>query len=129
MRALTLLATLAAPALALAGDEKPDPKGEAVSGRITFKGKPLAGGTVTFASKDGKTTVAAAIDAEGAYKAVVPAGDYAVAITTLVPKKKDDKDPPVKLPPIPAKYGDPKTTPLTATVKDGKNTFDIQLSD
>ncbi|HVL15435.1 MAG TPA: carboxypeptidase regulatory-like domain-containing protein, partial [Gemmata sp.] len=65
MRALTLLAALAAPALA--GDEKPDPKGEAVSGRITFKGKPLAGGTVTFASKDGKTTVAAAIDAEGAY--------------------------------------------------------------
>ena len=47
----------------------------------------------------------------------------------IVPKKKNDKDPPAKLPPIPAKYGDPKTTPLTATVKEGKNTFDIQLSD
>jgi hypothetical protein len=69
-----------------------------------------------------------AIAEDGSYQFVaVPAGAYVVTITTLGPKKKDDKKEPPKLPPIPAKYGDPKTSGLTIMVKEGKNAFDIDL--
>ena len=87
-------------------------------------------GTVTFVSKDGKTTVAGAIAEDGTYRVALPAGEYGVAITTAVPKKKDDKDPPKKVPvlQIPAKYGDVKTSGITYKVAKGKQSFDIDLT-
>jgi hypothetical protein len=131
MRILTLFAVLLGSSFASADDKKSEPKGEDVTGKVAFKGKPLPVGTVTFVSRDDKTKVAALIAEDGSYKAVVPAGEYKLTITTLVPKKKDDKDPPKKLPEvkIPPKYGDRDTTPLVATIKEGKNTLDIQLAD
>jgi hypothetical protein len=113
---------------AFAQDKKPEPKGEPVMGKVTYKGQPLAGGTITFVSKDGKAKVAATITEDGTYKATVPAGEYAVAISTEVLKKKaDPKDPPKPLPKIPAKYGDPQTSGLTVVVKEGKNEITIEL--
>ena len=113
----------------IADDKKPEPKGEPVQGMITFKGKPLPGGTVTFVSKDAKVKIAAMIAEDGTYKATVPAGKYRVTVSTEVEKKKDDpKDPPKPLPAIPKKYSDPDTSGLVITVKKGKQTFEIDLN-
>jgi hypothetical protein len=131
MRVVTVFAVLFAADLAPVDDKKTEPKGEEVSCKITFKGKPLPVGTVTFVTSDEKTKVAALIAEDGTYKAVVPAGEYKITITTLVPKKKDDKEPEKKVPElkIHPKYGDPKTTPLTAAIKEGKNELNIELTD
>jgi hypothetical protein len=131
MRVLTVLAVLLASGLAAAQDKKPEAKGEEVSGKVTFNGKPLPSGTVTFVSKDGKTTVAGAIAEDGTYRVILPGGEYGVAITTAPQKKKDDpKDPPKKVPvfQIPAKYGDVKTSGITYKVAKGKQSFDIDLT-
>jgi hypothetical protein len=129
MRVLSLLAALLLPAAAAGQDKKPVPKGEVVSGKIAYNGKPLSGGTVTFVSKDGKTTVAGAIADDGTYTVLLPAAEYGVAITTAAPGK-DDKDPPKKVPvlKIPAKYGDVKTSGITYKVSKGKQTYDIELT-
>jgi hypothetical protein len=131
MRILTLFAVLLGSSFASAEDKKPDPaKAEEVSGKVAYNGKPLPGGTVTFVSKDGKTTIAGALAEDGTYKVALPAGEYGIAITTDSPKKKDDKDPPKKVPvlKIPAKYGDVKTSGLVYKVASGKQSFDIELT-
>src|SRR5436190_387799 len=122
MRRILAVCVLAFAPSAFAEDKKPEPKGEPVDGKVFFKGQALPGGTVTFVSKDGKTSVSAAIGADGIYKAVVPAGEYRVAVSTAA--KKDD---PKKYVPIPAKYGDPEKSGLTYSVVKGKQTFDLQL--
>jgi hypothetical protein len=143
MSRLLMACVLAVTSTALADDKKPEPKGEPVSGTVTYKGQPIPAGVITFISKDGKTTVSAPLAEDGTYKATVPAGEYKVTVSTdpAVPDKKPDPKTPPKLPPvdpkkppkvvvkIPAKYGDPKTTPLVITVKAGAQTIDIALQD
>jgi len=127
-------------------DKKPEEKkGDTgtVSGKVTYKGKPLPGGNVTFAGKDGKS-LAAAIHEDGTYSLEkVPPGEYKVAVETEslrkaapgggVPPKGGDKiaPPPAADAPkyvaIPVKYANPETSGLTYTVKTGKQTFDIDL--
>src|SRR5438045_4067984 len=107
---------------AFAEDKKPEPKGEPVGGKVTFDGKPLPGGTVTFVTKDGKTSVPAKIAEDGTFKATVPTGSYRITVSPVA--KKDD---PKKYVPIPAKFGDPDTSGLTYEVKAGAQTFDIEL--
>jgi hypothetical protein len=115
----------------VAEDKKPEPKGEAVSGKVSLDGKPLPAGQITFVSKDGKTTITAAIDEAGAYTATLPVGEYHVAIDNPPPKKVDPKNPPKEqpkpAPAIPEQYKDPKKTPLVVMVKEGKQNFDIEL--
>jgi hypothetical protein len=129
MRVLSVFALLAVAGFAPADDKKTEPKGEEVTGKVAFNGKALPVGTVGFVSKDGKTKIETLIAEDSSYKAVVPAGEYVVTISTVVAKKKDDKKEPPKVPvlKIPAKYGDAKTSPLTVTVKEGKNNLDINL--
>jgi hypothetical protein len=114
---------------ATAQDRKPDPvKGEEVAGKITIDGKPVPAGIITYVSKDGKTTVSETIAADGTYRVIVPDGEYALAVASPPPPTKvDPKDPPKKLPLIPAKYGDPKTSGLLYKVSKGKQTYDIDL--
>jgi hypothetical protein len=107
-----------------ADDKKPAPKGEPVSGKVSFEGKPLSSCAVTFVTKDGKTAVTALLDAEGSYKATVPVGTYLITVQPVPPKKTD---PPKPGPVIPPKYSDPKTTPLVCEVKSGAQTLDIEL--
>lgn len=123
MRSFALSAVLFAASLATGDDKKKDePKGEAVTGKVALDGKPVPGGTITFTSKDGKTSVSAEIK-EGDYKATVPAGEYAVGIAAPAPKDKKGAPPFM----IPAKYGDPKTSGIVAEVKAGKNNLDFEL--
>lgn len=129
-RILGACAVLLAAGWAAADDKKPDPpKGEDVSGKVALDGVPLTGATVTFVSKDGKTTVAAEVK-DGAYRATLPAGEYGVGIAS-VPPKKDPKNPPKEepkfLPVVPAKYGDPKTSGITVKVAAGRNEINFEL--
>jgi hypothetical protein len=121
------LALLVAGSVAAQDKKPPAPKGEEVTGKVALDGTALTGAVITFHAKDGKTTFSAAIE-EGTYKASVPVGEYVVTLATApAPKDKDQKPPPKILPVVPAKYGDPKTSGITAKIKEGKNTVDLDL--
>jgi hypothetical protein len=110
-----------------------------VSGTVTFQGKPLDSGTVTFIATDGKNPNATgAIKPGGTYSlqtsepgdgAVV--GDYKVAITDVDPSSFNTPLPgaPAAVPKsaIPKLYQDSSTSGLTAKVESGSNTKDFVL--
>jgi|SRR6516165_7032671 hypothetical protein len=132
---LACAATLAATVLC-AADEKAAKTGT-ISGNVTYQGKPLPAGIITFHTADGKA-LAGAIQSDGTYSvAKVPVGRVRVAVTTEVPKPKPrpedkpkppgEKDAPAKVIPIPAKYADPNTSGIVVTVVEGKQTVDIKL--
>jgi hypothetical protein len=123
-----------------AGD-KPAADLGTVEGKISYQGKPLPGGTVSFHPAKGKPFVGA-IQPDGTYRIKdVPAGQYRVAIETASakpkvkpPVKDKDNDTKVEPPkdaeryvPIPEKYGDPNLSPLMVEVQKGKNFFNIEL--
>ena len=111
LRTLGACAMMLAAGHAAADDKKPDPpKGDAVAGTVTLDGKPLPGGTVTFASKDG-TTVAAEVK-DGAYKTALPAGEYGVGVAGPV---------------VPARYGDPQKSAIVVKVAAGRNEINLDL--
>jgi hypothetical protein len=133
--ALTLLAP-AAPAQEKTGT---------VFGKVTYKGQPLTGGTVSFVTAKDKI-LTGLIHADGTYVVkAIPVGEVRLAVSTEpvkpAPKPpirttppKDAQKPPkgndapkyVKIPP---KYADPKTSDLKLVVKPGKQVHDIQLTD
>lgn len=91
-------------------EKKPAGK-SSIQGTVRLGGALLAGGTVTFASKDDKAE--AKIAADGSYNAGgIKPGVYKVS---------------VKGANVPAVFGDPDKSGLTLTVMDGKNNFDIML--
>jgi hypothetical protein len=128
--ALALL-TLAAVGCAGRGD---------VSGKVTYKGKPLVFGTVQFEASD-KTIKQANIEKDGSYSIPgVPVGEAKVAVSSLNPQSSDfqplqreGQPPPKPRPevvgwfPIPTEYQDLSNPKLTYTVKRGQNTYDIDL--
>jgi hypothetical protein len=93
-----------------------------VSGRVTYKGKPLPGGAVLFDC--GKVKMRAQIDEAGHYTlADVPAGQARVAV---------DPQPAGKAPRVqlPARYSDPSRSGLVVTIaRGGQTTYDINLED
>jgi hypothetical protein len=96
-----------------------------IEGKVTYKGKPVPECKVTFHPAKGKP-ITARTDQTGAYLAKgVPAGTMKVTIESVREVSKDDKK--VKVRPLPASYGDPKTTPLQAEVKAGRNALDFEL--
>jgi hemoglobin len=110
------------------GESKEEKKPEAsagtstVSGTVTYKGKPLPGGTVTLTGKDGKT-VSGAIGEDGSYalQAVKP-GTYTMTVDTSSAKGK-------AFVAIPEKYKGADTSGLTVQVNEGKQVHDIALTD
>ena len=126
-----------------------------VSGRVTFKGKPVPTGTIMFHPDAGPAAVGA-IGSDGTYTlTTIKSGDGAVVgshrvtiqATTVGPGSLADpksfeeemelaqrKDPKAKvLVPgkvnwlVPEKYSRPDTTDLTAQVQSGTNTIDFPL--
>ena len=130
--ALALL-TLAAVGCAGRGD---------VSGKVSYKGKPLVFGTVQFEASD-KTIKQANIKEDGTYFVPgVPVGEARVAVSSQNPLSSDfqplqrEGQPPRKPRPevkgwfpIPEEYQDLSKPKLTYTVKKGPNTYDIDLKD
>ncbi|WP_254053627.1 hypothetical protein [Singulisphaera sp. GP187] len=110
-----------------------------VSGKVTYQGKPVPKGTITFASlapegrnatgqldSDGSYTLQTENPRDGAllgeYNVMIYAHDE--VILDYIPRKPI---PPKIL--SPTKYEKPETSGLKATVKSGSNTFDFDLKD
>jgi hypothetical protein len=119
-----------------------------VSGKVTYKGQPVGGATVSFIGEAGGSRGAVAVsEADGTYKlrtleteGALP-GKYTVTVTktesaasTTLPTmeemaKSSGKPPPEAKELLPAKYGDPAQTPLKFEVKAGSNNIDLPLTD
>lgn len=126
--------------LALVGCGSGGPAMGRVSGTVTYQGKPIPKGTVTFIPTDGTRPSATGTINDGAYTlqttepgdgAVV--GGYKVAISDIDPAVLNTAVPgmPVQAPKslIPKKYGDANTSGLTAEVQSGSQTRDFPLAD
>jgi len=150
-----LLSTLSALVFAGCGGRSAPsdrPKTIVVSGKVTYKGSPVEGATVSFMPQDPKGRGAVgSTDKSGQYKlttfgggsgGAVP-GSYRVKIAKTTMKSKlteaQEKEymgrgmpipPPDQKDELPVKYKQEKTSGLTADVKDGgSNTFDFDLKD
>ncbi|MCI0465344.1 MAG: carboxypeptidase-like regulatory domain-containing protein [Gemmataceae bacterium] len=127
-----------------------------LSGKVTYKGAILKGGTVTFITSDTKGIARANIEPDGTYNAAnVPLGEVKVAVETnsvkpikLPPQAKggmfpkdvevpaDAKEKSKSLAPvsdperyvaIPKQYADPEKSGLKLTVTGGPQQHDIPL--
>lgn len=122
-----------------------------VSGTVTYQGKPLPLGTVTFMDANNESLGSSPIT-QGKYAiAKVPVGPVKVLVSTPPPltgnaprhplfKAKPRAESPKKakpgerlspdpssVTPIPEKYRSPDQSDLTYTVTPGENTFNIEL--
>lgn len=125
-----------------------------VSGKVTYRGQPVAGATITFnpgqdparkagfgiTDDNGNYSIGTYAVGDGAIE-----GSYMVTISKALPAAVRQPDPPEDqyVPPeempaakptppvqmIPAKYASPTSSGLTFEVKPGSNTFDIELKD
>lgn len=139
VRSRMMTALLAALVLAGTGCGSDGPVKGRVSGTVSYQGKPLETGTVTFIATDGKNPNATGpITSGGRYTlqtqepgdgAVV--GDYKVVISDIDSEQLNTALPgePVKPPKsaIPKKYLDPNESGLTAKVESGSNSVDFDL--
>jgi hypothetical protein len=128
---LALLAAVAAMAGAASGQAKKEDEVD-VRGKVSYKGKPLPGGTISLVPEKGKRVVAA-LQADGTYATKAAAGKYRVLVETesaKKPAKAKDKADKTRYVAIPKKYGDVKTSVLTFEVKPSvDNEFVLELAD
>jgi hypothetical protein len=106
-----------------------------VRGKVTYKGKAVPHGTLTFIPDSGPPATGE-IQPDGAYSLTTYApgdgaviGHHKVLIVAMqdnagrLPEERLPLPPPI----IPAKYTSPATTPLTADVLEHENTIDFEL--
>ncbi|QDV10523.1 hypothetical protein CA51_03720 [Rosistilla oblonga] len=106
-----------------------------VKGKVTYKGAPVTTGTVMFIPTTGGPPATAEIQPDGTYslKTYDPGdgavlGDHTVAVTAMDLPAGTPEDPvaaPTML--VPAEFGNPSTSGLTATVVEGDNALDFNL--
>ena len=104
-----------------------------LSGKVTYKGAPVPGGTLTLYPESGPA-YPISLHADGTFSVSdVPVGPMGVGIDTGGPAAAASAGPGMSnLPPhvdVPLKYKDPKTSHLTWDVKGGHNTKEFDLSD
>lgn len=110
----------------------------AVSGSVTYKGKPLDCASVTFIPK-GSRPASGQTDAQGRFTLQtfssgdgVVAGDHVVCIVKSIPDPKEKKKSPYPkmIAVTPARYATPVQSPLKAAVAaKGTNDFHFELVD
>jgi hypothetical protein len=130
----TLVLAVILTAISLAGC-KPGPAIGEVRGKVTYKGKPVSEGTITFINPSGGGSGDAQLGPDGSYeiKGGLVVGDYIVIVTPLIHYVDTDpgKTPPSPeekpAPNIPRKYRAQASSPLKATVKEGPNTFNFDM--
>src|SRR5947209_18635287 len=66
--------------LGCAGGSSATPELAPVSGKVTFKGKPLPGGRITFVALKGGQTGSGNIDEKGEYQIRAPVGDVSITV-------------------------------------------------
>ena len=111
------------------------PTGE-VKGKVTFQGKPVAEGSITFDNPQEGGTAGADLSSDGTYvvKGGVVVGEYLVTITPAMHMVDTDpgRTPPSPeekpAPDIPESYRMPGTTTLRATVKRGQNELNFDMT-
>jgi len=138
-----LIPTFAAPIAAIAllsGCGASGPEMASVSGKVTYNGKPVSRGLISFqtTAPDGRNATGM-IQPDGSYELQTEnprdgalLGNYRVSISAreeeeilmYIPKKPVK---PKRL--IPEKYENPATSNLTATVASGSNTHNFELTD
>lgn len=113
-----------------------------VSGKVTYQGRPLSSGIVSFVPESGAPHYAD-IQSDGSYRMVnAPVGPVKIGVQS---KPKQSASPSARMPRNPQDYGkleadmnqkesilpdqytDPNKSGLTYTVKKGKQPFDIEL--
>ncbi|HTU20187.1 MAG TPA: carboxypeptidase-like regulatory domain-containing protein [Gemmataceae bacterium] len=116
-----------------------------MTGKVTYQGKALPGGFITFV-RDAGGSYSQKIEKDGTYRVPgVPTGPAKISVRALEPPRHPEgMIPPSEIakmgkggvkPPtptetyvrIPEKYGDAEKSGLTLDVKSGTQTFDIPL--
>jgi hypothetical protein len=105
-----------------------------VAGKVTFEGKPVREGRVSFSSAKTGAAEDALLKQDGSYalKNPLPVGDYQVTVAPLIVRQRADPKGPVvgeekPAPDIPVKYRTIGSTDLKAAVKAGKNAFEFDM--
>ena len=100
-----------------------------VTGVVTYRGKPLPAGTISFYDAT-RGVWSSAIGPDGSYSvAGIPTGTARIAVVTPMAISMPGAPPPPKSVPIPAKYADPDKSGLTCVVGRGSQTHDVTLTD
>lgn len=101
-----------------------------VEGTVTFEGKPVEAGSVGLELKGGGGGALATIGAGGKFTIPeVPVGNYVVTVTP-VELTPDDVSAGKTAPPsdnIPEKYRSIQSSDITAEVKEGANTVNVEM--
>ena len=106
-----------------------------VSGTVTFDGRPLKTGTVTFLPIGNGPVGYGTVQSNGSYRvrtgteSGLPPGEYRVTVVATGPIPKPTAENPEPLPEslIPNKYGSPTASGLRYTVTDSGGHYDIML--
>lgn len=113
-----------------------------VSGKVTYKGKPVTSGNVVIVGQDGKASPPGPIQPDGTYAiAGAPVGSVTAAVDNPPPAEpppnapKNSNDPEVKQDKelaaryvaTPDQYKDPKKSGLQHDLQSGSNTWNIEL--
>ena len=111
------------------------PKTAPVHGKVTYKGKPVPNGTVSFIP-DGGTAATGEIGPDGSYALTTfrkgdgaILGKHKVVISALEAGNPGEVAASLPAPIVPTKYMNLSTTDLRAEVKDEDNTIDFDLQD
>jgi hypothetical protein len=117
------------------GCGKSDPPAEIVTGRVTYKGKPVVGAGIRFYESRIGFGLVANLDADGRYvtPSPLPVGEYQVSITGAQPGGPEipGAPPPSPIPPayVDEGYRDGSTSGLDARVSSKSTTFDYDISE
>ncbi len=109
-----------------------------VTGKVTYRDKPLPSGMVIFVGEDGVVSPPAHLAPDGSYTATkVPVGRARIAVDTVPPPPPENRNSKEAMDAwraalanfitVPARYKDPNQSGKTFEVKAGKNTCDIGL--
>jgi hypothetical protein len=129
--------TLAVAAILACNGCNARPKLCPLSGRVTFKGQPVAEGFIRFSNPQAGVDMTASLRSDGAYEAAMsqgaglPPGRYKVAVTPPLAQMPSDPSKgmpkPRDFPNIPTKYRDVSTSGLTLTLEPGGDRFDVDM--
>jgi hypothetical protein len=106
-----------------------------VSGKITYRDKPVTRGQISFIAADGQSA-STTLDADGGYTvAQVPRGELTVIISSFEAEGAEKLG--IKILPkapklrslVPERYNEAETSPLKVMVKSSHHRYDFDLKD
>ena len=122
-----LLLTLGLTLLAGCGPGEAD----AVTGAVTYNGKPVEEGVLNFRSSAGQAASAKIAGGRYAMAGPLAPGDYQAFVTPPPPEPQPPGKPLAKAPasPLPARLRDPAASGVVVTLKPGKNELPVEFKD